>query len=144
HPVADLAAQLTPLDRELAAGHHAAGQHDGDGRPGAEIPRAAHDRPRLARADVDARELELVRVRVLVGLEHLADDEVLVVAAGGDAAADDAVDLAAREDETPRELFDRKVEIDVLAQPADRHLHEWSPPWQQTAADVTVVATTTV
>ena len=42
----------------------------------------------------------------------------------GDAAAHDAVDLAAREDEPPRELLDGQVELDVLAQPRDGHLHQ--------------------
>ena len=55
-----------------------AGSDDGDRRAGAEVPRAADDRPRLAVADVDLRQLELVGVRMLAGLEHLADDEVAV------------------------------------------------------------------
>ena len=117
HPVGDLTAQLAPLDRELTAGHHAARNDDGDRRTGAEVPRAADDRPRLNFADVDLRQLQLVGVRMLASLEHLADDEVLEVVAAGNALPDDAVDLAAREDELAGELLDGQVEVDVLAQP---------------------------
>ena len=116
HPLGDLAAELALLDREVTR-HHSAGQHDRDGRARAEVPRAADDRARLAAPDVDLRQLQLVGVRMLVGLEHLADDEVLEVRAARCALAHDPVDLTAREDETARELLDRQVEVDVLAQP---------------------------
>ena len=55
---------------------------------------------------------------MLARLEHLADDEVREVAGVvGHTAPDDAVDLAAREDEPPCELLERPVEGDVFAQP---------------------------
>ncbi len=128
HPLRDLAAQLAALDREGAAGHDAAGHDHRDGRARAEVPGAADDRARLPVADVDARQLQPVRVRMLACLQHLADHEVLEVAAGvGHAAPDDTVDLAAREDEPPRELLDRQVEVDVLPQPRDGHLHQNCP-----------------
>ncbi len=87
HPVGDLAAHLAPLELE-AVRQHRAGQRDRDGRAGAEVPRAADDRARLALADVDLRQLESVGVRVLHGLEHAPDAEAPEVPAlVGDAAA---------------------------------------------------------
>ena len=121
HPVGDLASQLALLDRERAAGHDAAGEHDGDRCAGAEIPGTADDRARLAVAHVDLRQLQLVGVRVLGSLEHTTDAKEPEVAVDvRDAAAHDAVDLAAREDELARKLLERPVESDVLAQPGDR------------------------
>ena len=80
-------------------------------------------------ADVDLRQLEPVGIRVLLRLEHLADEEELEVAVPvRDAAAHDAVDLAAREDEPSRELLDGQVELDVLAQPGDGDLHLRTAP----------------
>src|SRR5581483_5434454 len=128
HPLRRLAAQLALLDAQLAARHQPARRHDGDGGAGAEVPRAADDRARLAVADVDLRQLQLVGVRMRDRLEHLADDEVVEVAVPvGHAAAHDAVDLARGEHELTRELLERQLEVDVLAQPADRDLHQNCP-----------------
>ena len=48
HPVGDLAAHLPALERDPVR-EHGAGQRHGDGRPGAEVPRAADDRTRARR-----------------------------------------------------------------------------------------------
>ena len=125
HPARGLAAELRLAERLLRAGQQRAGQRDGDGRAGAEVPGAADDLARLALADVDAAELQPVGVRVLAGLDDVPDEEAAEVAVGvDDAAVDDPVDLAAREDELRRELLDRPVEVDVLAQPRHRDLHQ--------------------
>ena len=121
HPARELAAQLRLPERLVRPGQERARERDGDRRPGAEVPGAADDLARLALADVDAAELQPVRVRVLAGLDDAADEEAAEVAVGvGDAAVDDPVDLAAREDELRRQPLERPVEGDVLAQPGDR------------------------
>ncbi len=123
HPARELAAQLRLPERLVRPGQERARKRDGDRRAGAEVPGAADDLARLALADVDAAELQPVRVRVLAGLDDAADEEAAEVAVGvGDAAVDDPVDLAAREDELRRQPLDRPVERDVLAQPGDGDL----------------------
>ena len=124
HPVRDLAAELRRLE-PLPAGQDGARERDRDVRAGAEVPGAADDLARLALADVDAAELEPVGVRMLARLDHAADaEEAEVAVLVGHAAADDPVDLAAREDEPARDLLERPVERDVLAQPAGGDLHQ--------------------
>ena len=126
HPVGDLPANLPAVERQ-AVGEHGARQRDGDRRTRAEVPRAAHDSARLAFADVDARDLEPVGVRMLLRLEHLADAEPLQIPVlVRDATANDTVDLATGEDEPARELLDGQVEVDVLAQPRNRNLQNCS------------------
>ena len=123
HPVRDLAAHLAPLEPQPVR-QRRAGQRNGDRRTRAEVPGTAHDRARLALPDVHRRQLQAVRVGMLLRFEHLADNEPLEVAVlVGHAAANDSVDLAAREDEPPRELLDGNVEVDVLAQPRNRDSH---------------------
>ena len=121
HPVGDLAAELALLDREVAAGMTRAGQHDRDRRAGAEVPgaaddlRAARPPPRRPSSAAACR-----RSDASPASSTLPDDEVLEVAVGPrHAAADDAVDLTAREDEPARELLERQVDLDVLAEPVD-------------------------
>ena len=79
---------LPPLELE-AARQRRAGERDGHGRAGAEVPGAADDLARLALADVDPAELEPVGVRVLPRLEHLArrGSSPRFPSSSGDAAA---------------------------------------------------------
>ena len=80
HPARELAAELRLAERLLGPGQQRARQRDRDRRAGAEVPRAADDLARLALPHVDPAELEPVGVRVLAGLEHLADEEAAEVA----------------------------------------------------------------
>ena len=123
HPARELAAELRLAERLLGAGQERTRQRDRDGRPRSEVPRAADDLSRLALPHVDLAQLQPVGVRVLARLEHLADEELAEVAVDvRNAARNDPVDLAAREDELARELLEREPEVDVLAEPGDREL----------------------
>ena len=63
-------------------GSSRAGQGDRDRRTGAEVPGAAHDLLRVGVADVDLAELQPVGIRVLLGRDHAADDQVVEIAVG--------------------------------------------------------------
>ena len=121
HPVRELAAELPRLDLH-PAGDLRAGQRDGDGRTRAEVPGSADDRARLALTHIHRAELELVRVRVLAGLEHASDPEEAGVAR--DPEVRDAVDLAGRDREPVGELLQWHLDRDVVAQPRDGDLHQ--------------------
>ena len=82
HPARHLAAERPLLERAGSAGEQCPGQGDRDRRPRAEVPRAADDLPWLALAHVDAAELEPIGVRVLAGLDDLADLEEPEIAVG--------------------------------------------------------------
>ena len=102
HPARDLAAQLRLGEGASAPGSSAPGSATATVAR-AEVPRTADDLARRALAHVHLAELELVGVRVLARLEHLADEEALEVAvAAGDPAPNDPADLAAREHERAR------------------------------------------
>ena len=62
-----------------------------------------------------------VGVRVLLGAEHVADDEVR--AAGADAVVVDAVDLGAGHREARRELAHAEVGVHVVVKPGEREPH---------------------
>src|SRR5436305_1329652 len=99
---------------------------DGDGCAGAEVPGAADDLARLALADVHPRELQAVRVRVLLGLEHAPHAEPVEVAVDlRNADPLDSLDLRGRDRELGRKLVDRERDRNVLAQPADRDFQNW-------------------
>ena len=124
HPVGDEAAHLAAAQLEPVRQPRPR-QRDGDGGAGAEVPGAADDRARLALADVDLRDLETVGVRVLLGLDDLPDlEEVEVAALVRDAARLDVLDLGGRDGEPRRELVERHVDRDVVAQPGDRDAHQ--------------------
>ena len=74
HPLGHFAAQLAPLERQPVR-QGRAGKRDRDFRARAEVPGAADDLVRLVLADVDLRQLQPVRVRMLLRLEHDADLE---------------------------------------------------------------------
>jgi hypothetical protein len=123
HPVGQLPTHIALLELQ-AVRNRRAGQRDGDCRARAEVPRAADDLAGVALPHIHAAELEPVRVRMLLGLEHLPDEEAAEVPVRvRHPAGDDPVDLAAREHETTGQLLDGQVERDVLAQPGNRDLH---------------------
>ena len=123
HPVGELAAELRPLER-APVGEHGARQRHAHGRAGPEVPGPADDLARLGLADVDAAELELVRVRVLARLDDPADEEAAEVAVlVGDTDPVHPLDLGARDRQPLRELGGRRLERDVLTQPGERNLH---------------------
>jgi hypothetical protein len=120
HSLRHLPAQLAPLQRQPARQRRAR-QGDGHLRAGAEVPGAADDRVRAVLSHVDGRELEPVRVRVLLRLEHVTDAEQSQVTVHPDPL--DAVHLGGRDRERPDDVGRRCLDADVLAQPADRDPH---------------------
>ena len=94
HPPRDLPTQLRLAERLVRPGQERAGQRDGDRGADAEVPGPADDLSRLPLADVDAAELQPVGVRVLAGLDHLADlEEPEVPVRVGDTGLEDAFDI---------------------------------------------------
>ena len=120
HPVRELAADLPLLELEPAR-EHRPGQRDGNRRTGAEVPGPADDLPRLALPHVDLAELEPVRIRMLVRLEHLADaEEPEVAVLVRHAATLDPFDLGGRDRKPGRQLLERHLDGDVVPQPGNR------------------------
>ena len=125
HPVGELAANLALLELQ-AVREHGSGQRDRDRRPRAEVPRAADDLARLALPHVDAAELQPIGVRVLRRLEHAPDaEQAEIPVAVRDPAALDPVDLRGGDREPLRELAQRHLDGDVVAQPGDRDPQNW-------------------
>ena len=125
HSARDLAAQLRLPERRLRARKPRAGQRDRDRGAGAEVPRAADDLARLSLAHVHLAELEPVGVRVLAGLEDLADEEETVVAVLVDRPARlDRVHLGRADAEPLGQLADGHRQRDVVAQPRQRDPHQ--------------------
>src|SRR5581483_4740995 len=84
-----------------------------------------YDRPRLALADVDLRQLQAIGVRVLCRVDDPADDEAVDVAVlVWDARAHDPLDLRRRNREPGRELVERHLERHVLREPRERYAHQ--------------------
>ncbi len=120
HPVGELASHLALLELETA-GQHRARERDRNRRAGAEVPGAAHDLARLALPHVHPAELQPVRVRVLLGLEHLADaEEAEVAVLVRHASPLDSLDLGGRDREARGELVERHLDGYVVAEPGDR------------------------
>jgi hypothetical protein len=121
HAVGLDAAQLGPL--ELGpVGHHRAGESDGHRLAVRHVGRAANDLARLAVADVDHADAEAIGVRVALGGEHAADDEVLQ---RGHAVRVDALDLGAGHRQALGELVRRQPGVAVGVQPLDRKSHPY-------------------
>jgi hypothetical protein len=94
HPARELAPEGPLVEGRREARQQDTGKPDRDRRTDAEVPRAADDLARLPLPHVDLAELELVRIRVLVGDDDLADAQVReVVARVLDAHIDHALDL---------------------------------------------------
>ena len=123
HPGGVLAADLAPVEHEPARKRRAGKRHR-DGRPGPEVPGAAHDLVRLDLPHVDDAELEPVRVRVLLGLQHAPDAEEPEVAVQvGHAAALDRRDHRRRPVDAVGELLEGHLQGDVVAEPGERNAH---------------------
>ena len=118
HAVADHAHLLGPLDPPIA-GQDRAGQGDGHALAGGDVGGAADDLERLAVAQRDARQRQPIGARMALDRQQLADDDVPPVVA----PADDPLDLHAEHREALGELLGRQVDVDVLAQPRQRHPH---------------------
>ena len=119
HPVRELAAHLALLELQPSRQPRARQRH-GHGRPGAEVPGAADDLPRVALPHVDAAELEPVGVRVLLRLEHAPDpEEPEVAVVVGHAATLDPLHLRGRDREPLGQLGQRHLQRDVLPQPGN-------------------------
>jgi len=73
----------------------------------------------LARADIDGREMEPVGVGVLLDREQLPHDDGAPIAA----PLLDALDLHAEKGQSFGQLLGRQLDVDVLAQPAQRNSH---------------------
>src|SRR5207245_4880749 len=94
-----------------------------DDRALGQIRRAGNDRLRSARAVVDGREEELVRVRMLGDLLDARRPDLVVPP-----RTLDALHLGARHVKLQSELVYRHRDIDVLAQPRHRHLDQQGMP----------------
>ena len=125
HPARELAAQLCLSERRLGAREPRAGERDRDGRAGAEVPRAADDLPWRSLPHVDLAELQPVGIRVLAGLEDLADEEETVIAVLVDRPARlDRVHLGRADAQSVRQLARGHRQRDVVTQPRQRDLHQ--------------------
>ena len=72
-------------------------------------------------ADVDQAHAQAVGVRMLVGLEHAADDEVIE---RGHAVVVDRLDLGAGHRQAVGERVRVERRVDVLAEPLERNAHQ--------------------
>ena len=120
HPVGFDATELGLAERR-PVGHHRAGLRDRDGLARGDVRRAAHDLLRRAAADVDQAHAEPVGVRMLVGLEHAADDEVIE---RGHAVVVDRLDLGPGHRQAVGERVCVERWVDVLAEPLERNAHQ--------------------
>ena len=122
HAVADDAHLLGPLDPPIA-GQDGAGERHRDALAGGDVGRAADDVERLAVADRDPCQRQPVGARMALDGQQLADDHVPPVLA----PADDALDLHPEQGQSLGERLGAEVDVDVVAQPAERDLHRnWS------------------
>jgi len=106
------------LDAPIAR-QDGAGQRDGHALSGSDVVRAAHDVQRLARPDRDRREMEPVRVRMVLDAEELAHHHRAPVGA----PLFDLLHLHAQQGEAFRELLWGEVDVDVVAEPVERDSH---------------------
>ncbi len=124
HPARGLTAELALVERLREDRQVRAGQRDGNRRADLEVPRPAHDLPRVALPHVDLAHAQPIGVRVRVDTEHAADEEAAEVAVDvGHADVDDALDLERRDRESLGDLVGRRVDGDVLAEPGDWRAH---------------------
>ena len=119
HPVGLDPAQLRALELR-AVGHDRAGRRDGDRLARRHVGRAAHDRGRLACADVDDAHGQAIRVGVALGRQDATDAEVLQ---RRDAVRVDAVDLRAGHRQPLAELLRGQAGIAEVVEPEERQPH---------------------
>ena len=87
-------------------------------RADGEVRRARHHLPAAAGAVFHGRELELVGIRMLLELDDPPDPDVLP------GRSLDALHLGPGHVKTQREIVDWNRDVDVLAQPGERHPDE--------------------
>ncbi len=124
HAVRFDAADDALLEVELRARDMRAGRRVDALHALARVRRTTHDLDRRALADIDLADAELVGVRVLRALRHVADDERrerfrLVL---------DAFDLEAAARQRLVDRLDRRGGFEMVLEPAERELHWPSPP----------------
>ena len=125
HSPRDLAAQLCLPERAIRARKLRAGQRHRDRGARTEVPRAADDLARLSLPHIHLAELEPVGVRVLAGLQNLADEEETVIAVLVDRPARlDRVHLGRADAEPLGQLADGHRQWNVVAQPRQRDAHQ--------------------
>ncbi len=100
HALRHHAADLAPLDREVA-GEHCADAREGHDHARLDVRRAAHD-PQLTVAEVDVGEPDLVGVGMRNDVEDLGDDDPVHVAAGFVDRLDLEAELVERLARSPR------------------------------------------
>ncbi len=100
--------------------HHRARARDTDGLPGGDVRRATDDLRRRRAADVDHADVQPVGVRVLLALEHVADDEVL---GAEHTVVLDPLDLGAGQRQPLRQRLCVHLRPAVLVQPLERDPH---------------------
>ncbi len=118
HPVAGDAHLLGPLDPSVA-GQDRAGQGHRDPLAGGDVGRAADDLEDLAGPHGHAGQRQPIGARVLLDAEQLADDDVAPVRS----PRLEALDLHPEQGQALGEDRRIEVDVDVLAQPAQRHPH---------------------
>ncbi len=109
---------LGPLDASVA-GQDGARQGDRHALARGDVVRAADDVERLARADVDGRQVKPIGVRMLLDREQLADHDRAPVGA----PLLDALDFHAEQGQPLGQLLGRLLDVDVLAEPVQRNSH---------------------
>ena len=124
HAAAFHAADLADFQRHVLTRDEGAGRREHALHAGARIGRAAHHLDRLAVADVDHADPETVRVGVLLGGDHVGDDEGLEQRR----LVLDVLDLEPDHGELVDDLGQRRVGVEVLFQPGQGEFHELNPP----------------
>ena len=124
HPCRALAPHR-PLFDPQPSGQEAAGQDDADGRSRLEVPGTADDLTRARLADVDLTQAHAVGVRVGGDVDDSADPEVIEVRVDvRDTTVQDPLHLARRCRQPCRQIGQRDLDRDVLAQPGERDAHQ--------------------
>ena len=109
-----MAANLGPLDDEIA-GQHRARQGHRHAIPDLVVLGAAHDRLHAAgRADVDLTDRKFVRVGMLVARQHLPDHHLLKTRGAG---TDDPFHLKSEKGDRAANFLNRRVEGHIILQP---------------------------
>ncbi len=118
HPLRGDAHLLGPLDAPIAR-QDGSGQGHRHALAGGDVVGAADDVERLARADVDGREMQPIGIGVLLDGQQLTDDDGTPVGA----PLLDPLDLHAEQRQAFGQLLGGLLDVDVLAQPAQRNSH---------------------
>ena len=122
HAVARDAHLLGALDPAVARQDRARQRHR-DALAGSDVRGAADDLERLATPHGHPRERQAVGPRMGLHAEELADDDVLPVRA----PTLEALDLHPEQRQPLGELLRRELDVDVVAEPGQRHSHRNCP-----------------